>query len=122
MFQDKKEEGERMHFHRYEKIWLAFGILSLVVFLSIVGITAFSHDHTPSGGMDAIDPKKVNETAPFDNPGVTQIDKDTYQVAVVAMAFGYNPPEIKGPSGKRNHFQTNEHGRHTQLLQSIRRK
>ena len=51
--------------------------------------------------MDAIDPEKVNETAPFDNPGVIQIDEDTYQVAIVAMAFGYNPSEIKVPVGKK---------------------
>lgn len=94
-----------MHFHKYEKIWLAFGIFSLTLFLSIVGITAFSHDHTPSGGMDAIDPEKVNETAPFDKPGVTQIDDDTYQVAIIAMAFGYNPSEIKVPVGKKINFK-----------------
>lgn len=94
-----------MHFHKFEKIWLAFGIISLIVFLSIVGITAFSHDHHPSGGMDTIDPKKVNETAPFDKPGVTQIDEDTYQVAIVAMAFGYTAPELKVPAGKEIIFK-----------------
>lgn len=89
-----------MHFHKYEKIWLAFGILSLVVFLSIVGVTAFSQGHTPAGGMDIIDPEKVNETAPFDNPGVRQIDENTYEVAIIAYTFGYKPTEIKVPAGK----------------------
>ncbi|MFD1705191.1 cytochrome c oxidase subunit II [Siminovitchia sediminis] len=89
-----------MHFHKYEKIWLAFGILSLVVFLSIVGVTAFAHGHEPSGGLDTIDPEKVNETAPFDNPGVRQIDEDTYEVVAVAKAFGYDPQEIRVPAGK----------------------
>ena len=41
-----------MHLHKYEKIWLVFGTLSLIVFLSIVGVTAFAHGHTPAGGMD----------------------------------------------------------------------
>lgn len=95
-----------MHLHKYEKIWLVFGIVSLILFLSIVGVSAFSHNHTPSGGMDTIDPKKVNETAPFDKPGVTQLDEDTYQVAVVAMAFGYTgAPEIKVPVGKEIIFK-----------------
>ena len=105
MFQDNKKEGKHMHLHKYEKIWLAFGILSLILFLSIVGITAFSQDHTPSGGMDAIDPEKVNETAPFDKPGVTKIDEDTYQVAIVAMAFGYNPGNVQVPVGKEIIFK-----------------
>ena len=94
-----------MHFHKFEKIWLAFGMASLVLFLSIVGVSAFTQDHTPAGGMDTIDPKKVNETAPFDKPGVTQLDDDTYQVAIVAMAFGYNAPELKVPVGKEIIFK-----------------
>lgn len=94
-----------MHFHKFEKIWLIFGIISLVIFLSVVGITAFSHGHHPAGGMDTIDPEKINETAPFDNPGVRQLDEDTYQVAIVAMAFGYTAPELKVPAGKEIIFK-----------------
>lgn len=94
-----------MHLHKYEKIWLVFGIASLIVFLSVVGVSAFSQDHTPAGGMETIDPKKVNETAPFDNPGVTQLDDDTYQATIVAMAFGYQAPELKVPVGKEIIFK-----------------
>jgi len=94
-----------MHFHKFEKIWLIFGMASLVMFLSIVGVSAFSQDHTPAGGMTTIDPKKVNETAPFDKPGVTQLDEDTYQATIVAMAFGYNAPELKVPAGKEIIFK-----------------
>lgn len=94
-----------MHLHKYEKIWLALGIASLVVFLSVVGVSAFSQNHTPAGGMETIDPKKVNETAPFDNPGVTQLDDDTYQATIVAMAFGYTVPELKVPVGKEVIFK-----------------
>jgi len=94
-----------MHFHKYEKIWLIFGMASLVMFLTIVGVSAFAQDHTPAGGMTTIDPKKVNETAPFDKPGVTQLDDDTYQVAIVAMAFGYTAPELRVPAGKEIIFK-----------------
>lgn len=94
-----------MHLHKYEKIWLVFGIASLIVFLSVVGVSAFSQDHTPAGGMETIDPQKVNETAPFDNPGVTQLNDDTYQVAIVAMAFGYTAPDLKVPVGKEIVFK-----------------
>ena len=94
-----------MHLHKYEKIWLVFGIASLLVFLSVVGVSAFSQDHTPAGGMETIDPKKVSETAPFDNPGVKQLDDDTYQATIVAMAFGYQAPELKVPVGKEIIFK-----------------
>jgi len=94
-----------MHLHKYEKIWLTLGIASLIVFLSVVGVSAFSQNHTPAGGMETIDPKKVNETAPFDNLGVTQLDDDTYQATIVAMAFGYNAPELRVPVGKEVIFK-----------------
>lgn len=89
-----------MHFHKYEKIWLVFGIISLIAFLSIVGVTAFSQGHTPAGGMDTIDPEKVHETAPFNEPGVRQIDDHTYEAVIIGMAFGYNPSNLKVPAGK----------------------
>ncbi|HEY4551618.1 MAG TPA: cytochrome c oxidase subunit II [Bacillaceae bacterium] len=89
-----------MHFHKFERIWLIFGIISLVIFLSIVGVTAFSQGHTPAGGMHTIDPEKVSETPPFDKPGVHKIDDDTYEAVIIGMTFGYNPSNIKVPAGK----------------------
>ncbi|WP_338788609.1 cytochrome c oxidase subunit II [Metabacillus sp. FJAT-53654] len=94
-----------MHIHKYEKIWLGFGIFSLVLFLSIIGVTAFAFNHHPAGGMETIDPEKLEQTAPFDHPGVHQIDQDTYEVVIVAKTFGYDPPEIKVPTGKKIIFK-----------------
>ncbi|MBM7660110.1 cytochrome c oxidase subunit 2 [Bacillus mesophilus] len=94
-----------MHFHKYEKIWLVFGICSLIIFLSVVGVGAFGHDHQPSGGMDTIDPEKISETPPFDQPGVRKLDDGTYEAAIVAMAFGYEPKEIKVPVGSKVVFK-----------------
>ncbi|XKH49883.1 cytochrome c oxidase subunit II [Chryseomicrobium palamuruense] len=95
-----------MHLHKYEKIWLVFGITCLAVFLTVVGVSAFTDNHhTPAGGIEHIDPEKVRETAPFDNPGVTQLDDDTYQVSIIAMAFGYEGPELKVPVGKEIIFK-----------------
>ncbi|GAE43559.1 cytochrome c oxidaseI [Mesobacillus boroniphilus JCM 21738] len=30
-----------MHIHKFEKIWLIFGITTLIVFLSVIGVSAF---------------------------------------------------------------------------------
>lgn len=95
-----------MHFHKYEKIWLIFGITSLIIFLSVIGVSAFGHNnHQPSGGMEAIDPEKVDVTPPFDQPGVKKLDDGTYEVAIVAMAFTYEPREIKVPAGEKVVFK-----------------
>lgn len=36
-----------MHIHKYEKWWLTFGISSLVLFLVIVGFSAFHYGSHP---------------------------------------------------------------------------
>ncbi|KIL42821.1 cytochrome B5 [Jeotgalibacillus alimentarius] len=95
-----------MHLHKYEKIWLTFGIVCLVAFLSIVGVNAFAQDHTPAGGMHTIDPEKVRETAPFNEPGVKQLDDDTYQATIIASAFAYDGGQtLQVPAGKEIIFK-----------------
>ncbi|MDZ5710651.1 cytochrome c oxidase subunit II [Jeotgalibacillus haloalkalitolerans] len=95
-----------MHLHKYEKIWLVFGTVCLIAFLSIVGVNAFAHDHTPAGGIETIDPEKVRETAPFNEPGVKKLDDDTYQAAIVASAFAYDGGQtLTVPVGKEIIFK-----------------
>ncbi|QDP39608.1 cytochrome c oxidase subunit II [Radiobacillus deserti] len=94
-----------MGFHKYEKIWLLFGIISLILFLSIVGVSAFGFNHHPSGGMETIDPTKVENTAPFDEPGVKKLEDGTYEVVVIAEAFSFNPGDIKVPAGEKVVFK-----------------
>ncbi|MBU8908785.1 cytochrome c oxidase subunit II [Desertibacillus haloalkaliphilus] len=95
-----------MHMHRYEKYWLVFGILTLVVFLTVLGINAFAQGHQPHGHTStSIDPTKVNETPPFDEPGISQIDDQTYEANIIAMAFGYSPNKIEVPVGSKVLFR-----------------
>lgn len=93
-----------MHLHKYEKIWLVFGILSLIVFLSVVGVSAFHQGNTPSGGHMTIDPNKVRETAPFDQPGLHEKSDGTYEMVIITQAFGYDAGELKVPAGKEITF------------------
>ncbi len=93
-------KGEKaMHFHKYEKIWLIFGITILIVFLLVVGVGAFAMGHQTAGSIKTIDPEKVTETAPFDNPGLVYIEGNKYELNIVAEAFAYTPNEIQIPKG-----------------------
>lgn len=94
-----------MHLHRYEKYWLIFGIGTLIVFLTVIGVSAFAMGNQPPSHTETIDPQKVDETPPFDNPGVEQIDEDTYLATVKAMRFGYEPNVIEVPVGATVIFQ-----------------
>ncbi|CCQ95728.1 Cytochrome c oxidase subunit 2 [[Clostridium] ultunense Esp] len=89
-----------MHIHRYEKIWLTFGISALVLFLIVLGFTAFAQGHTPAGGLQTIDPKLVDQTPPFDNPGVKKVDENRYEVNLIAQVFSFKPNKVQVPVGK----------------------
>lgn len=93
-----------MHLHRYEKIWLTFGIGTLIVFLLVLGISAFAHGNHPPSDLDIIDPTKVEQTPPFDNPGLVKIDDLTYEANIIALAFGYNSGKIEVPVGSTVQF------------------
>lgn len=90
-----------MHMHRYEKIWLTFGVGALIIFLIVLGFYNFAKGHDAPEGLQKIDPQLVNVTPPFDNPGVKQIDENTYEVNLVAQIFGYSPNKIQVPKGKK---------------------
>jgi cytochrome c oxidase subunit 2 len=95
-----------MHIHRLEKMWLMFGVGMLIVFLGVIGVSAFTMGmQPPTGHHHAIDPDKVNETAPFDKPGLEKINEKEYNAYMVAMAFGYNPSKMEVPVGSTVHFQ-----------------
>ncbi|MCH1627341.1 cytochrome c oxidase subunit II [Fredinandcohnia quinoae] len=88
-----------MHFHKFEKIWLTFGIGTLIVFLAVVGVGAFAMGHQPASNIQTIDPEKVDQTAPFDNPGLKHIEGNKYELNIVTQAFAFTPSEIKIPKG-----------------------
>ena len=95
-----------MHIHKLEKIWLVIGMAMLAVFLGIVGVSAFAQGmQPPGGGHHVIDPDKVYETPPFDNPGLEQIGEKEYNAYMVAFVFGYNPANLEIPVGSTVHFQ-----------------
>jgi cytochrome c oxidase subunit 2 len=93
-----------VHLHKYEKIWLIFGIGALFLFLSIIGVSAFYMGNQPPSCLTTIDPEKVDITPPFDQPGVKQVGNNHYQVTIVSQAFSFTPNVIKIPKGAKVDF------------------
>ncbi len=79
-----------MHIHKYEKIWLFLGSATLLVFLTVVGISAFYMGNQPPSCAVTLDPELVREQPPFDNPGLVEIGDNEYNLAIVASAFDYD--------------------------------
>lgn len=90
-----------MHIHRLEKIWLMIGIVMLIAFLAIVGIGAFAQGmQAPhSGDHYSFDPTKVDETVPFDKPGLRKIGDNHYEAVMTGFLFGYGPDKLEIPAG-----------------------
>lgn len=92
-----------MHMHKFEKVWLIFGIGSLLVFLTVLGVSAFYLGNQPPSCLATVDPEKVDTQAPFNEPGLKKVEgKDwDYELVFVASAFNYNPGEVKVPLGAK---------------------
>jgi cytochrome c oxidase subunit II len=93
-----------MHLYKYEKIWLMFGGATLVIFLLVVGIGAFAFGQTPPSDHTKLDPQKVEETHPFDNPGLKKIGENEYELVMIAQAFTFAPGDVEIPKGATVHF------------------
>ena len=103
-----------MHIHRLEKIWLAFGMGILAVFVAVLGVAAIGEGFVPPSNVQTIDPTKVAETPPFDHPGLRKVGDHAYEAYYVAHIFSFDPATITIPRGSRVTFYVTssdvEHG------------
>lgn len=93
-----------MNLHRYEKIWLFLAVAMLVFAIVYSGYQTFALGDGPPSGVGTIDPDNVEETPPFDDPGIVQIGENEYEVSMILQAFSFNPNEIEVPVGATVHF------------------
>ncbi|WP_339250374.1 cytochrome c oxidase subunit II [Sporosarcina sp. FSL W8-0480] len=88
-----------MKMNRYEEIWLALSGGMLVIFMLITGYQTFALGMGPPSNKETIDPQKVDQTAPFDNPGVFKTGENEYEVVMTLEVFNFNPGKIEIPAG-----------------------
>jgi cytochrome c oxidase subunit II len=93
-----------MKMHLDEKIWLTISFGIIMGFMLITGYQAFALEMGPPSNMETIDPQKVDQTAPFDKPGVKQIGENEYEVVMTLQAFGFTPNNIEIPAGAKVTF------------------
>lgn len=88
-----------MKMHRYEEIWLVFAVAIIIISMVITGYQAFAQGMAPPSNKETLDPQKVDETAPFDEPGVYEVGDNEYEVVMTLEAFAFNPGDIEIPEG-----------------------
>jgi cytochrome c oxidase subunit 2 len=93
-----------MKLHRDEKVWLTLSFSLIIGFMLITGYQTFALGMGPPSHMETLDPQKVDQTAPFDNPGITQIGENEYEVVMVLEVFSFTPNQIEVSAGSTVHF------------------
>lgn len=85
--------------HRFEEIWLVLAVIVIAGSMFVTGYQTFAQEMGPPSGKELIDPGKVDEIEPFDEPGVYEVGDNEYEVVMVAQAFAFTPNEIEVPVG-----------------------
>jgi len=93
-----------MKMHRFEEIWLVLAVAVIVISMVLTGYQTFALGMGPPSNKETIDPQKVDETAPFDEPGVYKIGENEYEVVMTLQLFSFNPGDIEIPAGSTVHF------------------
>jgi cytochrome c oxidase subunit 2 len=93
------------HMPRYERIWLAIGVISIAVFLAVLAVLAIGLGFTPSTHANTIAPDQVATTAPFNDPRLEQTGPNEYRAYMVAQMFSFMPSEIRIPRGAKVTFE-----------------
>ncbi|GEL77555.1 cytochrome c oxidase subunit II [Tenuibacillus multivorans] len=93
-----------MHMHKLEKVWLIIGVITLIAFLTTVGIQAFASGHAPPSDLTKVDPEKVDETPPFNEPGLKKVGENEYELVMVLQSFGFTPNKVEIPHGSTVKF------------------
>ncbi|WP_062106694.1 cytochrome c oxidase subunit II [Bacillus niameyensis] len=93
-----------MKMRRSEEIWLIISFGMIIGFMLITGYQTFALEMGPPSNKETLDPQKVDETAPFDKPGVYEIGENEYEVVMTLEVFNFNPGNIEIPAGSTVHF------------------
>lgn len=88
-----------MKVDKYEKAWIIFSCLAVIMFLGITGINAASKGFLPPSHASVVDSAYLPADT-FGNPRVIEVVKgEKYEVYMVAKMFSFTPSPVSVPSG-----------------------
>jgi len=88
-----------MHIDLYERIWMSISVGAIILMLIAVGLAGFGLGVQMPGAAGTLDPRKLSEEAPFNQPGVYEVAPGKYQVIMIASTWAFNPAEVTVPAG-----------------------
>lgn len=94
-----------MEVNPYEKFWIALSVTAILVMLVAVGLAGFGLGIQLPGEAGALDPAKLSQEPPFNQPGVYETAPGKFQVVMLAQIWAFIPAEIKIPQGAEVTFK-----------------
>ena len=93
------ESKESMGMDPYERNWIRFSILLLVVFAATIAIGGFAMGFEVPGEDQEVDPRTVLDSDPWANPGLREVAPGIYEAYVIAQTWAFVPRELEVPVG-----------------------
>jgi len=88
----------------YELAWILPSIAIPVGMLVALTVTAFGAGIHLPGVAGRVDPRAVERTPRFNEPGVVQVGPERYEARMTAQIWAFAPREIRVPAGSRVRF------------------
>ncbi len=100
---------QKMHIDAYERNWMIFSFVLLVLFATAVSVAAFGMGIQVPTPEQRVDPRTVatDPNSPWSNPGLREIAPGKYDAYILARAvpqWEYLPKEITVPAGSSVSF------------------
>jgi len=83
----------------FEKAFLLTGLVLLGLCFVALLYTSVAMGISLPGRAGTVDPAALNQTPPFDQPGVRQVGPNAYEVVIIGFAWGFEPREVRVPVG-----------------------
>jgi cytochrome c oxidase subunit 2 len=101
--------AKNMHINVYERNWMIFSAIMLVLFATAVSVAAFGMGIQVPAPEQRVDPRTVatDSNSPWSNPGLREVSPGRYDAYILAHAipnWEYLPKEITVPVGSRVSF------------------
>lgn len=96
--------GNKYLSYLFEIAWILPSVAIPISFLVAIVLTAFAVGITVPGIGGRIDPKLIDTTAPFNQPGVRELAPGRYEVVMIASTFVFTPKDIEVPAGSKVTF------------------
>jgi cytochrome c oxidase subunit II len=90
----------------YELAWILPSIAIPVGMLAALAVTAFGAGLHLPGDEGRVPAAQVDQTPPFDAPGVRQTGPGRYEVVMTSQIWAFTPNEIRVPAGSTVTFVT----------------